>query len=280
VVVLIGEDQKIMSWSGTAAGLFGVPAAQALGKPAADVAGHPRTLTGLGGETLAALVAAEGGWSGSLLCRRRDGSEFMLQATGLRVALQPGTGTLWISHVPGQDSDQRALGEALALAAAERRRLTLIAEAGKLFGSSLDLDVVLDLVVTKTAQALGDRCVIRLLDASGEFLLPTAAHHNDAQRAQEFEEDSVHGRPSFPGADQASARHRRPPQRVRAGRIENPGQDWWPSSRTPHPVLPKPAPITSIIALFPPRRRRARAVAPQPRKSARRQRCRGWRRSC
>jgi len=36
-----------------------------------------------------------------------------------------------------------------------RRRLTLIAEAGKLFASSLDLDLVLDLVVTKTAQVLG-----------------------------------------------------------------------------------------------------------------------------
>ena len=145
----------------------------------------------------------EGGWSGSLLYQRQDGSEFLLQATGLRVPLERGTGTLWLSHLPGKDSDQQALGEALALAAAERRRLTMIAEAGKLFGSSLDLDVVLDLVVTKTAQALGDCCQIRLLDESGEFLLPTATHHNDALRAQAFQ-DSVHGRPasvsgSFPG---------------------------------------------------------------------------------
>jgi CheY-like chemotaxis protein len=49
------------------------------------------------------------------------------------------------------DSDQRAVGEALALAAAEHRRLTMVAEAGKLFGSSLDLDVVLDQVATKPA---------------------------------------------------------------------------------------------------------------------------------
>ncbi|MET1071563.1 MAG: ATP-binding protein, partial [Umezawaea sp.] len=81
-----------------------------------------------------------------------------------------------------------------ALAAAERRRLALIAEAGKQFGSSLDLDVVLDLVATKVAQALGDCCIIRLLDVSGEFLLPTAAHHNDARRAREVAE-SVFGRP-------------------------------------------------------------------------------------
>ena len=53
-----------------------------------------------------------------------------------------------------------------------------------MFGSSLDLNVVLDLVATKTAQALGDCCQIRLLDESGEFLLPTATHHNDALRAQ------------------------------------------------------------------------------------------------
>jgi hypothetical protein len=176
-----------MSWNGTAADLFGVPAAQALGQPVADITGQPRTVTGLGRESLASLVAAEGGWSGSLLYQRQDGSEFLIQATGLRVPLERGTGTLWISHLPGKDSDQQALGEALALAAAERRRLTMIAEAGKLFGSSLDLDVVLDQVVTKTAQALGDCCQIRLLDASDEFLLPLVAmHHNDAARMQVF----------------------------------------------------------------------------------------------
>src|SRR5450755_41460 len=184
-----------MLWNEAAAGLFGVPAAQALGQPVGDVAGEPRTVTGLGGESLAGVIAAEGRWSGSLLCQRQDGSEFLLQATGLRVPLEHGAGILWISHLPGKDSDQQALGEALALAAAERRRLTMIAEAGKLFGSSLDLDVVLDLVVTKTAQALGDCCTIRLLDESGEFLLPTARHHNDALRVQAFEDDAVHGRP-------------------------------------------------------------------------------------
>jgi signal transduction histidine kinase len=194
-VVLVDEDQKIVSWNEAAADLFGVPAAQALGQPVADVVGRPLTVTGLGRESLAPVIASEGGWSGSLLCRRQDSSEFLLQATGLRVPLERGTGTLWISHLPGKDSDRQALGEALALAAAERRRLTMIAEAGKLFGSSLDLDVVLDLVVTKTAQALGDCCQIRLLDESGEFLLPTATHHNDALRAQAFE-DSVHGRPA------------------------------------------------------------------------------------
>jgi PAS domain S-box-containing protein len=197
-VVLVDEDQKIVSWNEAAADLFGVPAAQALGQPVADVAGQPRTVTGLGRESLApvtAAITAEGRWSGPLLYQRKDGSEFLIQATGLRVPLECGTGTLWIAHLPGKDSDQRALGEALALAAAERRRLTMIAEAGKLFGSSLDLDVVLDLVVTKTARALGDCCQIRLLDESGKFLLATATHHNDALRAQAFQ-DSVHGRPA------------------------------------------------------------------------------------
>jgi signal transduction histidine kinase len=194
-VVLLDEDQKIMSWNGTAADLFGRTAAQALGQPVTDIAGQPRTVTGLGRESLASLVADEGWWSGSLLYQRQDGSEFLLQATGLRVPLERGAGTLWLSHLPGKDSGQQALGEALARAAAERRRLTMIAEAGKVFGSSLDLDVVLDQVAKKTAQALGDCCQIRLLDESGEFLLPTATHHNDALRAQAFK-DSVHGRPA------------------------------------------------------------------------------------
>jgi signal transduction histidine kinase/ActR/RegA family two-component response regulator len=192
-VVLVDENQKIISWNGTAADLFGMPTAQALGQPVTDIAGQPRTVTGLGRESLASLVADEGWWSGSLLYQRQDGSEFLLQATGLRVPLECGAGTLWLSHLPGKDSDQQALGEALAVATAERRRLTMIAEAGKVFGSSLDLDVVLDQVAKKTAQALGDCCQIRLLDESGEFLLPSATHHNDALHAQAFK-DSVHGR--------------------------------------------------------------------------------------
>jgi signal transduction histidine kinase/CheY-like chemotaxis protein len=192
-VVLVDESERIASWNEVAAELFGVPSRQAVGQLAADVAGQPRSVTGLGREDFAQVIAKQGWWSGSLLYRRPDGSEFLLQATGLRVPLERGAGALWLSHLPGKDSDQQALGEALALAA-ERRRLTMIAEAGKLFGSSLDLDVVLDQVVTKTAQALGDGCVIRLLDASGEFLLPTATHRNHARRAQTLH-DSVNGRP-------------------------------------------------------------------------------------
>src|ERR1700678_2526254 len=82
-VVLVDENQKVLSWNGTAARLFGVPAAQALGRPVAAAAGKPRTVTGQDRETLASLIADEGGWSGSLLYQRRGGSEFLLQATGL-----------------------------------------------------------------------------------------------------------------------------------------------------------------------------------------------------
>ena len=198
-VVLVDENQKIISWNGAAADLFGVPAAQAPGQPVADLAGQPRTVTGLGRESLASLIAAEGGWSGSLLYPRRDGSEFLLQATGLRVPLEGGTGTLWLSHLPGKHSDQQALGEALALAAAERRRLTMIAEAGKLFGSSLELEVILDRVVTQTAEALGDCCLIQLLDESGTLLLPGVTHHNDSDQARVFHDMVTHPRQAAEG---------------------------------------------------------------------------------
>jgi signal transduction histidine kinase/CheY-like chemotaxis protein len=195
LVILVDENEKILSWNEAAAGLFGVPAAQALGQSLANVGGQPWTVTGRGREGLRQGIAATGWWSGSLLFQRKHRSEFVLQATGLRVPLEHGGGTLWLSHLHGEDSDRRALVEALALATAEHRRLTRIAEAGKLFGSSLDLDVVLDLVVTKTAQALGDCCQIRLLDESGELLLPTATHHNDALSAVAMK-DSVYGRPA------------------------------------------------------------------------------------
>jgi signal transduction histidine kinase len=217
-VVLVDANQKIVFWNETAADLFGVPVAQAVGQSVADVVGQHRTVTGLGRKSLTPVIVAAGWWSGSLLYQRQDGSEFMLQATGLRVPLERGTGTLWIAHLPGKDSDQQALGKALALATAEHRRLTMIAEAGKLFGSSLDLDVVLDQVVTKTAQALGDCCLIRMLDESGEFLLPTATYHNDTLRAQAFR-DSVYGRP-VPVTDTLSGRALRTGEAILMARFD------------------------------------------------------------
>jgi len=36
-VVLVDENQKIMSWNGTAAELFGMPAVQTLGQPVTDI---------------------------------------------------------------------------------------------------------------------------------------------------------------------------------------------------------------------------------------------------
>jgi PAS domain-containing protein len=59
-VVLVDENQKIVPWNGTAADLFGVPAAQALGQLAADVEGQPRTVTGLGREDFAQVIAKQG----------------------------------------------------------------------------------------------------------------------------------------------------------------------------------------------------------------------------
>ena len=197
-------------------------AAQALGQPVADVAGEPRTVTGLGRESLVRAIAEVGGWSGSLRYLRQDGSEFLLQATGLRVPLERGAGTLWLSHLPGKDSDQQALGEALALAAAERRRLMMVAEAGKLFGSSLDLDVVLGLVARKIAEALGDCCTIRMLDEPGEFLLPPAAmHHNDAAHAQAFHDAGL-TRPML-AADGISGRALRTGEPILVARLEPSG---------------------------------------------------------
>ena len=198
-VVLVDESGRIASWNGAAADLFGMPATQAVGQLAADVAGQPRTVTGLGREDFAQVIAEQGGWSGSLVYQRRDGSEMLLHATGLRVPLEGGAGTLWLTHLPGKDSDQYALGKALAGAAAERRRLMLIAEAGKLFGSTLDLEVILDRVVTQTAEALGDCCLVQLLDESGTLLLPSVMHHNDSDQARVFHDMVTHPRRAAEG---------------------------------------------------------------------------------
>ncbi len=226
-VVLVDENQRIASWNEAAADLFGVPAAQALGRPATEVAGQPRTVTGLGREDFARVIAEEGGWYGSLLYQRRDGSEFLLQTTGLRVRLERSAGTLWLTHLPGKDSDQYALGEALAGAAAERRRLMMIAEAGKLFGSSLELEVILDRVVTQTAEALGDCCLIQLLDESGTLLLPSVTHHNDSAQARVFHDMVTHPRRAAEGVSGQALRTGEPIliaryEPAQAGRLSDP----------------------------------------------------------
>ena len=185
-VVLVDHEQRIRSWSPTAAEIFGVPAEEALGRPAEEVVGTPRTVTGLDRADLRRAIGGSGGWSGTVLCRRMDGSEELLQAVAARVPLGDHVGTLWLSHIPGEDSDAHALGEAFAAAAADRRRLQVVAEAGKLFGSSLDLETVLERVAAKVAEAIGDCCLINLVDESGELLVTRHLHHTDPEREAAF----------------------------------------------------------------------------------------------
>ncbi len=226
-VILVDESGRIVSWNGVAADLFRVPVAEAVGRLVTEVAGQPRTVTGLGREDFAQVIAEQGCWFGSLLYQRRDGTEFLLQATGLRVPLERGAGTLWLSHLPGKDSDQQALGEALAGAAAERRRLMLISEAGKLLGSTLDLEVILDRVVTQTAEALGDCCLVQLLDESGTLLLPSVTHHNDSDQSRVFHDMVTHPRRAAEGVSGRALRTGEPIliaryEPAQAGRLSDP----------------------------------------------------------
>jgi PAS domain-containing protein len=48
LVILVDKNEKILSWNEAAAGLFGVPAARALGRSLADVGGQPLTVSGPG----------------------------------------------------------------------------------------------------------------------------------------------------------------------------------------------------------------------------------------
>ena len=226
-VVLVDKSGRIAYWNGVAADLLGVPATQAVGQLAADVTGQPRTVTGLGREDYARVIAQEGGWSGSLVYQRPEGSQVLLQAIGLRVPLEGGAGTLWLTHLPGKDSDQYALGKALAAAAAERRRLILIAEAGKLFGSTLDLEVILDRVVTQTAEALGDCCLVQLLDEPGALLLPGVMHHVHSDRARVFHDMVTQPRQAGEGVSGQTLRTGEPIliaryEPARSGRISDP----------------------------------------------------------
>lgn len=57
---------------------------------------------------------------------------------------------------------------------------------GQLVGSSLDPDSILERVTREVSEAIGDCCVISLLDESGQRLVTRSVHHTDPQRAESF----------------------------------------------------------------------------------------------
>ncbi|MFB6437174.1 SpoIIE family protein phosphatase [Streptomyces sp. NPDC056411] len=77
-VIMIDDRGAVTGWSREAERLLGYPAAEAVGRPAADL------LVPDGTPPFWALPAGQGGWSGRLSARRRDGGLLQLRGLGYR----------------------------------------------------------------------------------------------------------------------------------------------------------------------------------------------------
>lgn len=79
-----------------------------------------------------------------------------------------------------------AAARKLAQAHAAELRLSMQADAATFFGSTLELDEVLDRVTLRMAETLGDACEVRLIDETGEWLVSAAMHHVDPDQRAVF----------------------------------------------------------------------------------------------
>src|SRR6185503_14568794 len=69
---------------------------------------------------------------------------------------------------------------------AVRARAALLATVSQtLDAARLDRDAVLKAVARHTAQILGDLCVVALVDANGELLVPVAVEHANQRSADQ-----------------------------------------------------------------------------------------------
>ena len=77
-------------------------------------------------------------------------------------------------------TDERLREKVAELQVAERRSRLLV-EVGELFGSTMEMEKVLELVARKSAEVLGDWCFIYLLDERDGMLRLVAVHHGDPE---------------------------------------------------------------------------------------------------
>jgi PAS domain S-box-containing protein len=158
-------DLRILSWNRAAEERYGFSAEEAVGRHVSLFVPEDRL-----GELEAAIARIARGEPVApfeTVRRRKDGSlaEISLAVSPIRDAAGRVIG------ISGIDRD-------LSARKREERRLALLAEVSDVFThSGLDFKKAAREIVRKTAQVLGDLCVLRLASQDGERLEPIAYHH-------------------------------------------------------------------------------------------------------
>ena len=152
----------IVYWNRRAESFYGWTAAEALGQPATLIV--PPSYWERGEEIFARLKAGQS-WTGELLVQRRDSSVFTVLASGSPIRDERGNLVGFVGVFADISARKRA----------EQARHVLT-EASKRLANSLDFDATIGLVARLAVPALGDCCLVDIVDEDGVLRRVALAH--------------------------------------------------------------------------------------------------------
>jgi PAS domain S-box-containing protein len=138
-VVITDTDLRIIEWNRAAEDLYGWGAEEAIGLSPCDLFVPPATRPFLA--DLVAGIARGESWSGNLIHRRADGSEFLARGTQSPLTDETGrvVAILSLMFTPLDGQYGSALAETHAVAAARTRSIRLLPQARRAFAGSVEL---------------------------------------------------------------------------------------------------------------------------------------------
>lgn len=192
-------EGRVTFWNRAAERAWGWTAAEVMGRPVAAFAPAP-ALRARAAE-IHRHVLAGGSWAGAFQGWHREGRAFPIM---LNVA-------------PARDAAGRIVGTVavctdLTAHAREHRVQRVLAEAGRLLASSLDVEETLSAVVRLAVPELADACLLDVVEDDGT-LRPVDAHHADPAHAATLHALQRGGAPFDPDAI--------------TPRVARTGRTWW-----------------------------------------------------
>jgi PAS domain S-box-containing protein len=168
----------IVSWNRGAEQIFGYAASEVLGRPMAMLV-TPDHLDDIP-DLLGRLMKGERIEPYETTGRRQDGRAMHVALTISPV--RDGFGRLIGASAVVRDMTARKhTEEALER---QRRDTAFLDRATQLFNSTLQLDVVLQMVVQMATEVLGESCTINLIEEGKAYLTPVATYHADLRARQ------------------------------------------------------------------------------------------------